>query len=143
MNIPNYISAELSEVARKLLLNFREVPVWCFYGEMGMGKTTLIKQIGQELGIVDEMSSPSFSIVNEYNTRTGEVIYHFDCYRLSELQQAIDIGVEDYLFSGNLCLIEWPAILAELLPQNHLEININLAGTNARTLTAKLHEPAD
>ena len=136
MIVPNYIESELQEVARKLLINFRELNVWCFYAEMGAGKTTLIKKIGEELGVSDEMSSPTFSIINEYEIPNGEIIYHVDLYRLMNLNEVINIGLEDYLCSRSLCLIEWPELALPLLPNHYLKININLVGENARSLTA-------
>lgn len=137
MTIPNYHEDELQEVARKLISNFGHIKVWCFDAEMGSGKTTLSKKICEELGVEDEMSSPTFSIVNEYQTAKGEDIYHFDFYRVKDLEEAIDIGVEDYLFSGNLCLLEWPEIIEPLLPDEYLQISIKLVGDNTRSLTAQ------
>lgn len=138
MTIANYNEQELHEIARKLLSNFQPLKVWCFYAEMGAGKTTLIKEICRNRGVsYDEMSSPTFSIVNEYQDKHGQSIYHFDCYRLKDIEEAINIGVEDYLYSGNLCLIEWPEIIGSLLPDKYLQININLVGDNARSLTAE------
>lgn len=141
MTIPNYHEDELQEVARKLLSNFGQFKVWCFDAEMGAGKTTLIKQLCRELGVGGEMSSPTFSIVNEYESEKGAEIYHFDFYRLKDIEEAMDIGVEDYLFSGNLCLLEWPEIIAPLLPDEYLQINIKLVGENTRSLTAQPNEP--
>ncbi|WP_462248346.1 tRNA (adenosine(37)-N6)-threonylcarbamoyltransferase complex ATPase subunit type 1 TsaE [Ekhidna sp.] len=137
MTIPNYNEDELQEVARKLISNFGHVKVWCFDAEMGTGKTTLTKAICRELGVQDEMSSPTFSIVNEYQTHSGGDIYHFDFYRINDLEEAIDIGVEDYLFSGNLCLLEWPEIIEPLLPDDYLQISIKLVGDNTRSLIAQ------
>ena len=137
MTIPNYHMDELQEVARKLISNFGHIPVWCFEAEMGGGKATLIKKICEELGVQDEMSSPTFSIVNEYQGQNGKEIYHFDCYRLEDIEEAMDIGTEDYLFSGNPCLIEWPGIIEPLLPDKYLQINIKLVGENTRSLTAQ------
>ncbi|MEO9485331.1 MAG: tRNA (adenosine(37)-N6)-threonylcarbamoyltransferase complex ATPase subunit type 1 TsaE [Ekhidna sp.] len=136
MTIANYNEEELQEVARKLISNFGRINVWCFDAEMGAGKTTLTKKICKELGVEDEMSSPTFSIVNEYQTRDGKDIYHFDFYRLKDIEEAIDIGVEDYLFSGNRCLLEWPAIIEPLLPDEYLQISIKLVGDYTRSLTA-------
>ena len=136
MTIPNYDEAELQEIARKLISNFSDIKVWCFYAEMGAGKTTLIKQICKELRVEDEMSSPTFSIVNEYLTQDHRTIYHFDLYRIEDMNEALDIGVEDYLFSGNLCLLEWPELVESLLPDQYLKININLVGDKTRSLTA-------
>ncbi|MEQ9466351.1 MAG: tRNA (adenosine(37)-N6)-threonylcarbamoyltransferase complex ATPase subunit type 1 TsaE [Ekhidna sp.] len=140
MTIPNYNEDELHEVARKLLSNFGQIKVWCFDAEMGAGKTTLIKQICKELGVEDEMGSPTFSIVNEYESGRGAEIYHFDFYRLKDIGEAMDIGVEDYLYSGNLCLLEWPEIIAPLLPDEYLQISIKLVGDNTRSLTAQPNE---
>ncbi|WP_425390883.1 tRNA (adenosine(37)-N6)-threonylcarbamoyltransferase complex ATPase subunit type 1 TsaE [Ekhidna sp.] len=137
MTIPNYHEDELQEVARKLISNFGGLKVWYFDAEMGAGKTTLIKQICNELGVEDEMSSPTFSIVNEYLDSNKNEIYHFDFYRLKDIDEAIDIGVEDYLFSGNLCLLEWPDIIQPLLPDEYLQISIKLVGDNTRSLIAQ------
>ena len=137
MTYPNYVEDELQEVARKLISNFGKIKVWCFYADMGAGKTTLIKQICKELHVLDEMSSPTFSIVNEYESQNVGTIYHFDFYRLEDFDEAINIGVEDYLYSGNLCLLEWPELVEPLLPTEYLEINIKLVGENARSLTAQ------
>ena len=136
MTIANYNEEELQEVARKLISNFGHIKVWCFDAEMGAGKTTLSKKICEELGVEGEMSSPTFSIVNEYESREGKTIYHFDFYRLEDIEEAYDIGVEDYLFSGNLCLLEWPAVIEPLLPDEYLQISIKLVGDNSRSLTA-------
>lgn len=137
MTVPNYTEDELKEIARKLISNFSDVPIWCFVGEMGAGKTTLIKQICRELGVMDQMSSPTFSIVNEYLSAKKESLYHFDLYRLKDLNEALDIGVEDYLYSSHRCLIEWPELIESVLPENYLKINIKLVGDNARSLTAQ------
>jgi tRNA threonylcarbamoyladenosine biosynthesis protein TsaE len=136
MEINNYTTSELDQVAKQLVDEFGHFKVWCFEAEMGAGKTSLIKEICKQLGVGDEMSSPTFSIVNEYLTTEGKEVYHFDCYRLKDLDEAYDIGVEDYLFSGNVCLIEWPEIIEMLLPEQYLKININLVGDNTRSLTA-------
>ena len=137
MNVPSYTKADLQAIARSLILNFKDLNVWCFYAEMGSGKTTLIKEIGKELLVIDEVSSPTFSIINEYESKKKGTIYHFDCYRLKSIEEAIDIGIEDYLYSGKLCLIEWPELIVPLLPENFLKINLNLVGNNARSLTAE------
>lgn len=137
ITIPNYIESELQEIARKLISNFQQIKVWCFYAEMGAGKTTLIKKICEELRVIDDMSSPTFSIVNEYESAKLGTIYHFDFYRLESMEEALNIGVEEYLDSGNLCLLEWPEIVEPLLPEKYLEININLVGDNARSLIAQ------
>ncbi len=136
MEITNYTESNLGIVAKQLIDEFQHLKVWCFEAEMGAGKTTLIKKICQHLGVIDEMSSPTFSIVNEYQIDHGKEVYHFDFYRLINIDEAYDIGVEDYLFSGNVCLLEWPAIIEPLLPDQYLKININLVDDNTRSLTA-------
>ena len=93
-------------------------------GEMGAGKTTLSKALGKALKVVDEVQSPTFSIVNEYMTDTGETVYHFDFYRLESEEEAEAIGVEEYFYSGNYCLLEWPQKVASLLPEEFLRIDI-------------------
>ncbi len=103
-----------------------------FYGEMGAGKTTLIKAICQNLDIDDITSSPSFSLINEYLSNTGKNIYHFDFYRINDIEEAYDIGYEDYFFSNNLCLIEWAEKIEELLPKNHYKCNIKILNTSSR-----------
>lgn len=99
--------------------------VICFEGDMGAGKTTLIKEILKQLGSLDETSSPTFSIVNQYDTPKGSV-YHFDMYRLKSEEEALDFGVEEYLYSNNLCLIEWPEKTPNLIPPHHHTVKINI-----------------
>lgn len=116
----------LPAVARALLSRFRDHRIWLFHGEMGAGKTTLIKALCKELGVSDATSSPTFSLVNEYHTSSGEKIYHFDFYRLKKEEEALDFGIEEYLSSGCLCLIEWPEKLPGILehyPSLKLEIS--------------------
>lgn len=101
--------------------------IWIFDGEMGAGKTTLIKSICKNLGVIDEVSSPTFSIVNEYKTVNGKTVYHFDFYRIKSIEEVYDMGVEDYFSSGNICLIEWPEKIKEILENEiALQIFINL-----------------
>lgn len=99
--------ADLNAVAKKIVKSFSDARVILFYGDMGAGKTTFIKEICAELGVIENTSSPTFSIVNEYDSTNGS-IYHFDFYRLRDEQEAFDMGYEEYLYSGNYCLIEWP-----------------------------------
>ncbi len=101
--------------------------IWIFDGEMGAGKTTLIKSICKSLGVIDEVSSPTFSIVNEYKTVVGTTVYHFDFYRVKSIEEVYDMGVEDYFSSGNICLIEWPEKIKEILENEIVfQIFINL-----------------
>jgi len=109
--------------------------VFAFYGKMGAGKTTFIKAICEELGVEDVINSPTFSIINEYrNEKSGELIYHFDFYRINKLSETRDISVEDYFYSGALCLIEWPEIIEPLLPDNTVRITIEEKEDGSREL---------
>jgi tRNA threonylcarbamoyladenosine biosynthesis protein TsaE len=131
--------SELEKVARKIIAESGDFPILCFNGEMGAGKTTLIKVICGLLGVEDAMSSPTFSIVNEYESGSGDPIYHFDFYRIEELREAIDIGVDEYFYSGNLCLIEWSEKIKQLIPEEHLEISIKLVGNTGREIIISPH----
>ncbi len=110
--------------------------VFAFYGKMGAGKTTFINALCARLGVEDITNSPSFSIINEYRSATtSELIYHFDCYRLESIDEAYDIGVEDYFDSGAVCLIEWPERVDELLPDDTVRVDIVEDEAGVRTLT--------
>lgn len=122
---------ELGSVA-KALLNFAgEEKIFIFEGEMGAGKTTFIKTLCEELGVKDTVSSPTFSIVNEY-AAGADLIYHFDFYRIKNLQEAYDIGYEEYFYSGSRCLIEWPERVEELLPENYVKVEITASSPTDR-----------
>lgn len=128
---------QLSDLKRAAisLLNFSEDnTIFIFEGEMGAGKTTFIKAICAQLDIEDLVSSPTFSIVNEYKARTGNIVYHFDFYRIKNLSEAYDIGYEEYFYSGNICLIEWPEKIEELLPEKYVRVKIEVTGIDQRTL---------
>lgn len=129
----------LPEVALAIVEELKTCPIACFHGDMGAGKTTLIKVICEQLGVIDSMSSPTFSIVNEYRDGDDYPIYHFDFYRVEKLQEAIDIGVDEYFYSGDVCLIEWPEMINELIPDERLEISIKLAVNNGREITISRH----
>ena len=113
----------LDEVAKDIVTSLDERKIILFYGEMGSGKTTLIKEICRQLGVTDSMSSPTYGLVNEYNSPKGK-IYHFDLYRVKNLEECLDIGMEEYLYSGNYCLIEWPDIATSLYPENVVKVRI-------------------
>lgn len=108
--------------------------VFAFYGSMGAGKTTFIKAVCKQLGVSDAVTSPTFAIVNEYASDMGPV-YHFDFYRIKNLAEVMDIGFEDYVYSGNLCLMEWPELIDELLPENTIKVNISVAEDGVRAVT--------
>lgn len=122
---------ELPEVAGKLLSRLRH-KIILFEGEMGAGKTTLIKEIIRQMGSPDETSSPTFSIVNEYETEAGKA-FHFDFYRIRSEEEAMDFGVEEYLYSDNFCFIEWPEKIENLIPEPHHTVKINVEN-NSRTI---------
>ena len=111
----NYSLLNLNQIAKDIIKNSKH-KVLLFYGDMGVGKTTLIKEICKELGTDDITSSPTFSIVNEYITSNGNTIYHFDFYRLNNEEEAYNIGVEDYFHTDAWCFIEWPSVIKNLLP---------------------------
>lgn len=127
-----YTQIEISKVAEQILAKSAS-KILLFYGDMGVGKTTLIKEIVKQLGIDEISSSPSFSIVNEYHT-AGKPIYHFDFYRIENITEAFDMGFEDYLYSGNHILIEWPDKIAKLLPEKRDAIYITKNKNGSRTL---------
>jgi tRNA threonylcarbamoyladenosine biosynthesis protein TsaE len=114
----------LSEVSEYLMSLRSEADVVAFYGSMGAGKTTLIKNLCHRMGVTDEVNSPTFAIVNEYVTEEGEPVYHFDFYRIKKMEEAYDIGYENYFYSGYLCLIEWPELIEPLLPDTYLRVDI-------------------
>jgi tRNA threonylcarbamoyladenosine biosynthesis protein TsaE len=132
--------SELPGVAEEIIAFAGTLRVWIFEGEMGAGKTTLIKEIGRLLKVKNNVTSPTFSIVNEYMTEKGEVLYHFDFYRIKDESEAMDIGVEEYFYSGNLCFIEWASLIPHLLPAQYLKINIQTAPIENRTIQLLRYE---
>lgn len=125
----------IGESAREFIKLIGEHTVFAFYGKMGAGKTTFIKALCQELGVSDTVTSPTFSLVNEYRSdETGELIYHFDFYRIKKLEEVYDMGYEDYFYSGALCFIEWPELIEELLPQDVVKVTIEEETDGIRTI---------
>ncbi|SNR15711.1 tRNA (adenosine(37)-N6)-threonylcarbamoyltransferase complex ATPase subunit type 1 TsaE [Tenacibaculum jejuense] len=129
----NYSLEEIEVIAKELISNSKH-KILLFNGEMGVGKTTLIKEVCRVLGSNDIISSPTFSLVNEYHTATDEIIYHFDFYRINDEEEALDIGIEEYFDSGHWCLIEWPNNIKNLLPLNASDVNITLTQDNLRNI---------
>jgi tRNA threonylcarbamoyladenosine biosynthesis protein TsaE len=127
---------EIQEVAKKVIAENPE-KVILFHGQMGAGKTTFIKALAKELGVSDATSSPTFSLVNEYKTANGQPLYHFDVYRLKSESEALDFGIEDYLYSGNWCFIEWSEKIPNLLPDKYSEVTITTTVDDKRLL--RLH----
>ncbi|WP_460880786.1 tRNA (adenosine(37)-N6)-threonylcarbamoyltransferase complex ATPase subunit type 1 TsaE [Pontibacter rugosus] len=116
---------DLPATASVLLAEAANEPVILFEGAMGAGKTTLIKELCRQLGVQENVSSPTFALVNEYEGEARKLIYHFDFYRINEEREALDIGVLEYLDSGNLCLIEWPSMIPNLLPEHYLLVQLH------------------
>lgn len=129
----NFSLHQLEEVAQKIL-DEKPNKVIRFHGEMGVGKTTLIKQLCRNLGVTDATSSPTFSLVNEYETTANQLVYHFDFYRLNKETEALDMGIDDYLYSGNWCFIEWAEKIPNLIPDSHSVITISLLEDGNRSL---------
>jgi tRNA threonylcarbamoyladenosine biosynthesis protein TsaE len=117
---------ELDAVATKLIKEFKSHKIIAFYGEMGVGKTTLIKSICKALGTNDNVSSPTYSLVNEYAIAESASLYHFDFYRINSIEEAIDLGLDDYFYSGSINFIEWPEKINELLPPQYVKVSIDL-----------------
>jgi len=124
--------AELPDAAEQLLAAYPDSRVFAFYGTMGAGKTTFIKAICHRLGATDIVQSPTFALINEYKTREGESLFHFDFYRIKKVEEAYDIGYEDYIYSGSYCFIEWPELVEELLPEDSVKVRIS--GNGSRTI---------
>ena len=115
---------EIGKAAKEFVAAMGDKKVFAFYGKMGAGKTTFIKAVCEELGVQDVINSPTFAIVNEYVDGEGEPIYHFDFYRIKNQQEALDIGYEDYVYSGNVCFMEWPELIENLLPDDAVKVTI-------------------
>lgn len=124
---------QINEVAEQIIAQ-NPKKIILFNGEMGVGKTTLIKQLCKTLGVKDATSSPTFSLVNEYYTVSNQIVYHFDFYRLNKETEALDMGVDDYLYSGNWCFIEWSEKIKNLIPEEHSIISIILLEDGNREL---------
>lgn len=134
IHVPNLEA--LPDAARQIVEMMSDATVYAFYGEMGAGKTTLISELCRALGVEDdEISSPTFSIINEYRSaETAELIYHFDLYRLKNLEEAFDIGAEDYFDSGALCLLEWPERIEDILPDDTVKVTVQVNDDDSRDI---------
>ena len=122
------------EAAGEFLMKKPANMVVALYGEMGAGKTTFTKALCKVLGVVDGVNSPTFNLINEYRTDKGEVVYHFDFYRIDKLEEAFDIGFEEFIESGNLCIIEWPEKIEQILPSDTLRVKISVLKDGSREL---------
>jgi tRNA threonylcarbamoyladenosine biosynthesis protein TsaE len=126
--------SQIKAAAATFLSVVKNHNVVALHGEMGAGKTTFVHAVCDELGVQNAVGSPTFSIINEYTTAAGKLIYHLDLYRLKSVQEAIDAGVEDCFFSGNLCLVEWPEIAPLLFPDDTVHCYLKVTGNNERNL---------
>jgi len=124
----------IGDTAAEFVRRMGDNTVFAFRGEMGAGKTTFIKAVCEKLGVEDVINSPTFAIVNEYRANSGELIYHFDFYRIKDEQEAFDFGYEDYFFSGAICFIEWPERIESLLPADTVNVSIRETENGSRTV---------
>ena len=126
---------ELKDVAEAVVESLEGRNVVALFGAMGAGKTTLISAIMEHLGSTDNVTSPTFALVNQYNTATNEPVYHFDFYRINRIEEVFDMGYEEYFYSGELCLIEWPELIEELLPEDAMVVRIEVLSPTERKFT--------
>lgn len=131
---------DLTEVAKAFIKVAGDLKIWILYGEMGSGKTTFIKALCSQLGVADSMSSPTFSIVNEYLSSQHAKIFHFDFYRIKNEAEAYDIGTEEYFYSDNYCFVEWPEKIPSLIPAERVEVSITSENQTYRTLAISVHD---
>lgn len=135
MNLTIHSLDDIRTAAKAFIEQMDQNTVFAFYGKMGAGKTTFIKAVCEELGVSDVVNSPTFSIVNEYRSDdTGELIYHFDFYRIQKIDEVYDMGYEDYFYSGALCFIEWPDLIEDLLPGDVVKVTIEENEDGTRSL---------
>lgn len=125
----------IHEAAKDFIKGMGDGKVFAFYGKMGAGKTTFIKALCEVLGVKDVITSPTFAIINEYTDGNNNPIYHFDFYRIKKLEEVYDMGYEDYFYSGNLCLLEWPELVEDILPENVIKVTIEEQPDGSRLLT--------
>ena len=125
----------IHEAGKDFIKGMGDGKVFAFYGKMGAGKTTFIKALCEVLGVKDVITSPTFAIINEYTDGNNNPIYHFDFYRIKKLEEVYDMGYEDYFYSGNLCLLEWPELVEDVLPENVIKVTIEEQPDGSRLLT--------
>ena len=136
----NFVLKDISDIdtaAKIFTEKFGNKKIFAFYGEMGAGKTTFIKSICKSMGVTGAITSPTFSLVNEYKTDSGLLIYHFDFYRIKNIEEAYDFGYEDYFYSGNICFIEWPELIESLLPEDVVEVRFTIDENEQRLISIK------
>jgi tRNA threonylcarbamoyladenosine biosynthesis protein TsaE len=125
----------LPSAAKMFLKHYGEKKIFAFHGSMGAGKTTIIKAICEELGVLDIVSSPTFTLVNEYKTFNGEILYHIDFYRIKKQEEVFDFGIEEYLSGESFCFMEWPELVEEILPPETVNVRITVDDDEQRTLS--------
>lgn len=125
---------DIKSAASQFIDNMGQSTIFAFYGKMGAGKTTFIKAICENLGVEDVITSPTFALINEYTDGEGDPVYHFDFYRIKKLDEVYDMGYEDYFYSGHLCLIEWPGLIEDLLPDDAVKVTISVDDDGTRTV---------
>jgi tRNA threonylcarbamoyladenosine biosynthesis protein TsaE len=125
-------------IAKQVWEQYHDYKVWAFDAAMGSGKTTFVHALCDVLGVTDAVGSPTFSIINQYQTKDGQIIYHLDLYRIKDEEEAIQAGIEDVLYSGNYCMVEWPEKISGLMPDNTLQFKIELADEGKRRITVQI-----
>jgi tRNA threonylcarbamoyladenosine biosynthesis protein TsaE len=130
---------EIDSISKEIVKAAQGLSVWLLEGEMGAGKTTLVKAIAKELGIKETVASPTFAIINEYKSRNDQPIFHFDFYRMKNETEAYDIGTNEYFESGNLCLVEWPEKIPSLIPDHFFQIKLEINDPQSRTIHYARH----
>jgi len=125
---------DLTEIAAAISDEYKEDQIFAFYGKMGSGKTTLIKEICQQKGVTGNIASPTFAIINEYITDKKEILYHFDFYRIEQEEEVYDVGIDDYFYQNAWCLVEWPNKIPNIIPEESITINIQKNSDETRTL---------
>lgn len=134
----NFTLQELPEAAKVFITEMSDHKVFAFHGEMGAGKTTFIHAVCEAMGVREPVTSPTFSLINQYQAAGGEIIYHLDLYRIKDANEAVNAGIEDCLYSGNTCFVEWPDKAPEIFPSETVHVSIEALGTNTRKLQIKL-----
>lgn len=128
---------KIQEAARLFVSQMGDAKVFALYGQMGAGKTTFVKAVCRELGVEDVVTSPTFALVNEYTAGDGSPVFHFDFYRVKSLEEVYDMGFEDYLYGGALCLVEWPELVEELLPRDAVAVTIRANADGSRSIAVE------
>ncbi|MGY6522299.1 MAG: tRNA (adenosine(37)-N6)-threonylcarbamoyltransferase complex ATPase subunit type 1 TsaE [Mongoliitalea sp.] len=132
--IDNYALSDIHKVAQQIKTFAQDMPIWVFKGAMGAGKTTLVKAIAEAFGVEDQVSSPTFGLVNEYRNNKGQTFYHFDFYRINEEEEVLDIGIDEYFYSGNYCWLEWAEKIPHYLPEDFVLIALAVDESGKRKI---------